>query len=479
MKIIRKFSIIYLVTVCALSVAVTAYTQTEEYKEYTVKKGDTLWNISSKEVSDPFLWPKIWKENPDIKNPDLIYPGQTVKIPLRLTSKGVAQPEEAKPPQIKEIGKTEVITPTPVPERKMQPRPKEVRTETAIRPVEIKYLIDKDALISSGYISDTVDGRGEIIGSPSEQSLLGTGDYAYIRTLMPVSAGQKFYIIRSMGKVKHPETGAMMGYLIDVLGIAEVVGIESGEVKTRIITSYDGILVGDLVADFYDVEQPFVIGEPRSPEIEGFIVATRKIRILNGMLNVVYIDKGAKDGLEVGDAMGIVSRSQYSIPNGSIQIISLKDKTATAIVIASQKEVTTGDLIVHAQKGSAPKLAAREPQQDESLEDAVNLFISQYVQVYESGDIDKFMSFYSSSAIENNRLHYDDIRRAYEKGFRGGRYTYNLSNIRMNKDNGHIILAGTYTIRKSSGGQTRGNITWTLARENGVLKIIRVDYDRG
>ncbi len=470
---IRKCSIFALVTSFVLGVAVTAYTQTEEYKDYIVKKGDTLWNISSKEVSDPFLWPKIWKENPVIKNPDLIYPGQTVKIPLRLMQKEVIQPSLPQP----ETEKAKVITPAPLPKAKPQVQPE----EATIRPIEKQYLVDKDALISSGYISDTVESRGEIIGSPSEKSLLGMGDYAYIRTLMPVGSGQKFYIVRSLGKVKHPGTGAMMGYLIDVLGIAEVVGIESGEIKTRVIASYDGIQVGDLLTDFYDLDQPFIVEEPRSPDIDGVIIATRKIRVLNGMLDIVYIDKGAKDGIEVGDTMGTVSNNRYLVPNGSIQVISLKDKTAAAVVRISHKEVSAGDLVGLAEKRSASNLAAYESP-DGSLESAVNLFISQYVRVYESGDIDKFMSFYSSSAVENNSLRYDDIRRTYEKSFRNGRYTYILNNIQMKKDNNHIILTGTYIIKgiegKYKGEQRRGTITWTLDRENGTLKIIRSDYNR-
>ncbi len=474
---IRKCSIFALVTSIVLGFVVTAYTETEEYKEYTVKKGDTLWTISSKEVSDPFLWPKIWKENPEIKNPDLIYPGQSVKIPLRLTQKEVIQPSQPLP----ETEKAKVITPAPLPKAKPQVQPEEARVETTIRPVEKQYLVDKDALISSGYISDTMESRGEIIGSPGEQSLLGIGDYAYIRTLMPVSSGQKFYIVRSLGKVKHPETGAMMGYLIDVLGIAEVVGMESGEIKTKIIASYDGILVGDLVTDYYDLDQPFIVEEPRSPDIEGVIIAARKIRTVNGMLDIVYIDKGVKDGIEVGDTMGTVSKNQYLVPNGSIQIISLKDKTAAAIVRTSHKEVSAGDLVGREGMSTSNLVAAYEPQ-DGGLESAVNLFISQYVQSYEAGDINKFMSFYSTSAVENNSLHYDDIRSEYDRNFRNGSYSYILNNIQLKKDNNHILLTGTYTLKctegKFKGEQSRGNITWTLTRENGTLKIIRADYNR-
>ncbi|MBI5647480.1 MAG: LysM peptidoglycan-binding domain-containing protein [Ignavibacteriae bacterium] len=57
-------------------------------KTYTVgtwaKDRDCLWNIAKKPdiYGDAFRWPKIWQKNREqIKNPDLIYPGQVLKIP--------------------------------------------------------------------------------------------------------------------------------------------------------------------------------------------------------------------------------------------------------------------------------------------------------------------------------------------------------------------------------------------------------------
>jgi len=51
---------------------------------HTVTKGECLWWISEyKHVyNDPFMWPMIYKANRDqIKNPDLIYPGQQFDVP--------------------------------------------------------------------------------------------------------------------------------------------------------------------------------------------------------------------------------------------------------------------------------------------------------------------------------------------------------------------------------------------------------------
>jgi hypothetical protein len=51
---------------------------------YTVVKGDCLWFIAKKKehYGNGFAWPKIYQANKDqIKNPNLIYPKQTFKIP--------------------------------------------------------------------------------------------------------------------------------------------------------------------------------------------------------------------------------------------------------------------------------------------------------------------------------------------------------------------------------------------------------------
>jgi nucleoid-associated protein YgaU len=51
-------------------------------RSYTVKSGDTLSKIAQREYGDASDWRKIYEANKDtIKNPDLIYPGQTFIIP--------------------------------------------------------------------------------------------------------------------------------------------------------------------------------------------------------------------------------------------------------------------------------------------------------------------------------------------------------------------------------------------------------------
>ena len=47
---------------------------------YTVRRGDTLWDISAKFLSKPWLWPEIWQANPQVRNPHLIYHGDVLNL---------------------------------------------------------------------------------------------------------------------------------------------------------------------------------------------------------------------------------------------------------------------------------------------------------------------------------------------------------------------------------------------------------------
>jgi len=47
---------------------------------YIIREGDTLWDISGELYQDPNKWPVIWELNPQIKDPDVIMPGQQLTL---------------------------------------------------------------------------------------------------------------------------------------------------------------------------------------------------------------------------------------------------------------------------------------------------------------------------------------------------------------------------------------------------------------
>lgn len=299
--------------------------QTEKYKDYVVEKGDTLWDISKKELNDYFLWPKVWKENPDIKNPDRIYPKQKIRIPLYLLQKEIP---EAKP-EVKLKTKPEIKKEEPV--------------VAIVKPAKKEYLVPRDLLISSGYISESVHSVGQITDSPVDRSILGRGDYAYIKPKKPVKVGDKFYITKVTEKVSDPKSGRKLGYLIEILGIAEVVDLGDDDPEIIITDSYRDIPTGSLLDDYYEIEPPLAIESPRKPDLSGYVVATREIRMINGSGDVVYIDIGKKEGLEVRDLLATTAKSKHRIINGAIQVINTRETTSTAIIRKSNDAITKGD----------------------------------------------------------------------------------------------------------------------------------------
>jgi nucleoid-associated protein YgaU len=61
----------------------TAPAATEKVEYYVIKSGDTLSAIAAKYYGKGSLYPRIFEANREvIRDPDLIFPGQKIRIPL-------------------------------------------------------------------------------------------------------------------------------------------------------------------------------------------------------------------------------------------------------------------------------------------------------------------------------------------------------------------------------------------------------------
>ena len=49
-------------------------------KTYTIKQGDTLWNLAQQFFNNAYLWPQLWESNTWITDSHWIYPGDVLLV---------------------------------------------------------------------------------------------------------------------------------------------------------------------------------------------------------------------------------------------------------------------------------------------------------------------------------------------------------------------------------------------------------------
>lgn len=343
---------------------------------YTIKQADTLWDISNTFLKDPFLWPLIWKVNPYITNPDLIYPGNALVIPSLAPIERAIKEPEAVPPAAKQVakvpsGREEPVLREEAPEmpfmgkRRVESDQQEsVEEEGAqagsrlILPEEIAPpMIDKYAMLSAGFVAREEGAKNVVVGGIEPKSLFGFNDTILVRMRSndEVNIGDKMLIFEPYKRVRHPVTGKDYGKLTKVLGILQVTAIEpSGILSGRIVLSFDAIESGNMIDLYVEPSLVYSSAEIKEKTIDGYILEVRDTRSINGQLDFVYLDKGALDGVEPGDRFTV-----YLVPNkrgypnkyiGEVQVFLVKERTSTAVVKKSTDAIAKGDRVTYKQQ---------------------------------------------------------------------------------------------------------------------------------
>ena len=351
---------ILILVVLLLLFSPTIHTQAEEIERegdviyYRIEKGDTLWDISNRFLEDPFKWPRIWRQNPYIKNPHLIYPGDTVRITpegieiVRRKEKEalpvvVLEPEEEKP-------ETVVV---------LEPEPEEVAVEEEVRPEARRFV--SNFLKWSGFVTkEELKASGAIVSAKEEKLLMHEGDFVFLsfRDMEEVKVGDRYTVFRVGEEVEHPVTGTPMGNLIDILGSVVITAVEGDVVEGRIEVSHKEILPKTRVIPFRKpISEVEVIEADRS--ISGYIVSGIEGRKWFSENDIVYIDKGENDGIKKGYLMNIYRKRPpaedpfaedrlIALPRknlGSLLVIDTSGTTSTAIIIKSLTSIKKGDIV--------------------------------------------------------------------------------------------------------------------------------------
>ncbi len=324
------------------------YAHAEE--TYTIKKGDTLWDISNSSNKNPSKWREIWRLNPFITNPNLIFPGETIRL----------QPLREKPPVNKIIKlkkkkvEKKVVKVKPVP---VIPVKESVPQAVTIASAEFK---------KSGFISsDGYNGSGIILESKQGKLILGKGDEVYISLFDKgkIKAGDKLTIFNIEEEIIHPETKEKMGYRIEILGVLTVTK-ELEDMSLGVISeSYKEIFKGAKLTPYRPPVSRVTLKEGPQKKIEGIILATIENKVPLGRGDVVYIDKGSSDGLYIGNTLNVYRKpkplnnplnQKELIPPyiriGKMVVVEAEERTSTAYIMDSKQEIYKGDKVTTVSK---------------------------------------------------------------------------------------------------------------------------------
>jgi hypothetical protein len=340
---------------------------------YTVRSGDTLWDLSGRFLNNPWYWPKIWSYNPEISNPHWIYPGNVLKFfpsaedaPTRVepvpggpdlpVAQGEVEEDVEPVRELEDLSRADMKAPASI---------EDSDTVAVAGPYKIGQVTSRgkfarrDTFVTPRELAES----GSIRAAFEEKLMLSTLDRAYATFDKPadVKVGETYVVYRTERPIYHPVTKELFGYQSVVLGSAKVVAIEDRAATLVIAQSLlpieRGAMLGPWTQKFFrPIER-----KPNRQEVVGRIIAAQVDVVTQlGEHHIVFLDRGEKDGVEEGNVFTVFrSGDQYgqdpraptwdselpSEPVGNLLVVDVKEKASAALVTRSLKELLIGDRV--------------------------------------------------------------------------------------------------------------------------------------
>lgn len=318
---------------------------------YTVKRGDTLWDISKLFLRSPWRWPELWGMNLDqIRNPHLIFPGQVLVLErsgdrARLRVAGGPSGTDKLSPSVRDAGPG----------------------AGALASVPIRFIEGflNDAVI---YDDDSLERAPRIVATPEGRVLLSRGDTAYVRG--ELGGVREWRVFRRPKALIDPDTNKILGYEGRYVGAAQFVRDGATNEKGEVVPATFLITATKEEANMFDRLAPAPAPEypqyvPRAPEkaVSGRIVSIYGDALTAGQNQIVSLNRGAKDGLERGHVLALwyAGEQARDVTYGAPQLIRLPDERHGLLFVFRTFEHMSYALILNVQKPVSPGDRFTEP----------------------------------------------------------------------------------------------------------------------
>ena len=327
------------ISVCVLLLSVlfsswlyAAVELNEEAPEtYTVKKGDTLWGISGMYLSEPWLWPELWDVNPQIDNPHLIYPGDELYLVW----------VDGQPRLRMNRGRNVKLTPN------MRVSPLDLAIP--IIPLDqISAFLRRHRIMN---ISE-IQGSAYVVAGAQGHLISAPGDRVFGRG--PFPDGERAYgIFRGGDTYRDPVTNEVLGYQAKDIGSAQLLSSNEDEVVELEVTRVtEEVRITDRLLPNEDKTLDATF-HPRAPDdeiVDGFMIAVDGGVSQIGPLDVVVINRGKREGLEVGHVLAIYQSGQVVHDQIMGDNVALPDARAGLLLVFEAFEKASYGIVLKANR---------------------------------------------------------------------------------------------------------------------------------
>jgi len=337
-------------TASAATGDLSQYLRKDHPDVYTVVKGDTLWDISGRFLERPWLWPEIWRVNPQIENPHLIYPGDRIALvwvdgqPQLVLERGDA-------------GRTYKMTPSDT--VSLEPQVRATPLESAIPAISLDAI--QSFLVQNRVVDPAVlEAAPYVVQGESERLVLGAGDRLYVRGVL--AADDSYNIVRRGPLYVDPVTEEVLGREATYIGLGQAQAQED-DIATLLLTSTrEEAQIGDRVLPTEErrVEATFFPSAPET-DVNGQIISVFGGVTQVGQYDVVVLNRGEREGMKVGNVLAIYKRGALARDRIANEIIRLPSERAGLLMVFRVFEKLSYGLVLQTERPLAVEDEVRNP----------------------------------------------------------------------------------------------------------------------